>query len=297
MNISSPKKSATTRRGFTLTDLLVVLGMTALLATVLLSAAFTTQERALRAECVSNLRQIGVGLNLYSADRNGYLPLCVWPYGQNPWQTYEACRVNPADGSTITRGYENLGLLFRTKVVSSAKIFYCPSYGQSSWFNSYDYYATGPNGWPSTPVGLNDDNVRTGYNYYPQLRATENANTSYGNFILPKLSSSGVNVQLEVGLIKVITPPAKLTDVNPNKSVAVDSTMSFVGIPHKASGSVVGLNALFPDGRVTFQPVRNHNKKNSFQPYDPNLWSDLWGGPGPGSDPDAFRIIMNGWTP
>src|SRR5512137_2503952 len=81
-------------RAFTLTELLVVIGMTALLSAVLLSVAFTTSGRVLEAQCANNLRQIGVGLNLYAAEANGYFPVCGWSQNQNPWQTYEACRVN-----------------------------------------------------------------------------------------------------------------------------------------------------------------------------------------------------------
>ncbi|MGA2243121.1 MAG: type II secretion system protein, partial [Verrucomicrobiota bacterium] len=67
-----------TVQAFTVIELLVILAIVAVLATVFLSAAFTTKERALRAECVSNLRQIAAGWNIYQRDFDEMLP-CHWP--------------------------------------------------------------------------------------------------------------------------------------------------------------------------------------------------------------------------
>ena len=278
-------------RAFTLTELLVVIGMTAMLGAVLLSASFTTQERVLRAQCVSNLRQIGVGLSLYAAEANDYYPICGLPNGQFPWQTYEIARVDPADGITITRGYESLGLLFRTKTVPDPKTFYCPSLACASSLFAYDYYTTAPNGWPSTPVGSGDDNIRAGYNYYPQLRVTERVITPVGSLMLPKLIFSS-QVQLEFGSPLNLVTPAKWTGLDPKKSVTTDLVTSMSYLSHKASGSVAGVNALFPDGRVVFQNARTDSQSGS--PWDPNLWYAMTE---TGNELASFRAIVNGWRP
>jgi len=57
----------TTRRrlGFTLIELLVVLGIIAVLVAMLLPALRRVKEDALRVQCASNLRQVGMGLELY----------------------------------------------------------------------------------------------------------------------------------------------------------------------------------------------------------------------------------------
>ncbi len=278
-------------RAFTLTDLLFVISMTALLLAVLLSASFTTRGRVLDAQCASNLRQIGVGLNLYAAEVNSYFPICGWVQNQSPWQTYEACRVNPYDGTSVTRGPYSLGLLFRSKVVSDARTFYCPALASVLTNFAYDYYATPQNTWPSTPAGSGDDNVRTGYNYYPQLRATEQVSTTYGVFTLPKLAYS--TVQLEYGSLKLVTP-AKWTELDPKKSVTTDLVNSTSELSHRASGSVVGANILFADGHVRFVTVSGNNKRGSWAPFDPTLWDSNYAA---GEDQSAFRIIMNAWKP
>jgi prepilin-type N-terminal cleavage/methylation domain-containing protein len=276
-----PKVQSREGGAFTLIELLVVIAIIAILAAMLLPALSSAKERAMRVRCASNLHQIGIGITLYASENNDWLPQRSWPSGQNPWQTYEACRVSIGT-STITRGPYNLGLLFSAKAIPNPEVFYCPSGSKLSKTWTYAYYSTPPNSWPSTPVGASDDNVRTGYNYYPQVRELELVQ-GYQVPVLayaPFIDSVGNNLNEPVAL--------KSTQVDPNRTISTDLLHSLDALPHKNGTFTSGVNALFGDDHVRFEAAR----------ANPQAFSAiLWASPGPGETPLNFRRIVNYFQP
>jgi prepilin-type N-terminal cleavage/methylation domain-containing protein/prepilin-type processing-associated H-X9-DG protein len=284
LNQWTPKFEASRRASprcgaFTLIELLVVIAIIAILAALLLPALSRAKEKALRANCVSNLKQIGLGIVMYNDD-NRTLPAVKFK-DANSWYPYEMMRVSAPNN--ITMGPYDLGLLWATKDVSNPKVFYCPSNkkGASDSY-SYDHFVSDTAPWPFGAAAT-DDNVRSGYSYFPQSTELETVSVpaGVGSKKLPAVSYDKSEPAKDWSLLV----PLKQTSVDQTKSMVTDLLHTLDDLSHKVNGAT-GVNALFGDGHVTWQ-----GGARNAAAFNPNLWSNI------GNDGPSYRYVMSLWQP
>jgi len=76
------------RRAFTLVELLVVIGIIALLISIIMPALNRVRDQAIRVKCMNNLRNIMSAVIMYSSENKGIMPYCNWggmPAGHVGW--------------------------------------------------------------------------------------------------------------------------------------------------------------------------------------------------------------------
>ncbi|MDD2711264.1 MAG: type II secretion system protein [Verrucomicrobiae bacterium] len=71
--------------GFTLTELIVAIGIISILMSLLLPAVKQVRDQAKGLRCLNNLRQIGLALSQYSQDHNGIFPPPYDPSAVKTW--------------------------------------------------------------------------------------------------------------------------------------------------------------------------------------------------------------------
>lgn len=118
---------------FTLIELLTVIAIIGVLAGIILPVVGRVRESARKAQCISNLRQIGNAMHLFANDNKGYLPVAISFSGHDPFGT----------GTTEERGWFNYVRPYLgasgTKSFSGKRMLPCPS-SLKEQETSYTYY-------------------------------------------------------------------------------------------------------------------------------------------------------------
>jgi prepilin-type processing-associated H-X9-DG protein len=158
---------------FTLVELLVVIGIIALLLAILLPTIGKARQSAQRVACLSNLREVSNSFRLYALNNRDHVPL--------GYRAGQAKQFNSMIYSGTTKHFVLFGLMYLANAMPRPEVFFCPSENDPrSMLN------TSMNPWP--PAVDPTINVACGYAGRPEVALPDDP-AAVTDYSLPKLAT------------------------------------------------------------------------------------------------------------
>ena len=249
------------RSGFTLVELLVVIGIIALLISILLPSLGKARDQAKRVQCAANLRSIGQAVEMYANQYRGAVPIGGTDFG-NLQTTY----IIWGPTKPTVSDYTALGLLLPPRLIKAPMVFFCPADNERSYISS-QWLVPG-------------DTMRITYGCRPQYVFGNNYGVGYlpPNVVgrltwAPNAAGKIATVSRDTWIfsqwnkewprITKLKNVAILTDLFPNQLHVIQR--------HKK-----GINVLYSNGAVKWVPWeawKDGLNPDGFGAFDPSKWN------------------------
>jgi len=293
--VELPVVSKRKRAAFTLVELLVVIGIIAILIGILLPALNRARESANRTACLSNMRELAHMMRIYAATYHDEVPI---GFMDEKAFSYIMNWCN-ASGT----GPSQMGLLVTGNIVKNPKTFFCPSETVNQQFTyqpNPDAGTPSLNPWPfwTIPSGSPNRHTRLGYSarpivqwppgnpsrpqdpkgqrWFPHLRQVTNlallADTNFCKALVLPRHKKGINVMYGNGGahwvdLKVIDKDTKYPGTSYTWGQLIDSETAGNGAFNWNNNNIFLNDGAWPGGGAA----------GAWKPYDQHtgIWVDL----------------------